>query len=210
MTRRGLMIANALKSGDLPSGYTALEYLQSTGTQYIDTGFKPNQDTRAVVDCNIAGTMGSYGCFGARDYTNSRSFWFGKASSAYKSCYFAYKQNSQATTLAAGYCDARHTFDANKNKLYIDGTQVVSLATATFSVNYNFFLFAMNDDYQSSGNPQARLGGTITLYSAKIYDNDVLVRDFVPCLDRSNIPCLYDKVNKQTYYNVGTGTFNYG
>ena len=34
----------------LPSGYTELEYIQSSGTQYIDTGFKPNQDTRVVGD----------------------------------------------------------------------------------------------------------------------------------------------------------------
>ena len=29
--------------------YTELKYLRSTGTQYIDTDFKPNNDTRIIV-----------------------------------------------------------------------------------------------------------------------------------------------------------------
>ena len=34
----------------MPSGYTEVEYIESTGTQYIDTGFTPNQDTRMLLD----------------------------------------------------------------------------------------------------------------------------------------------------------------
>ena len=37
----------------LPDGYTKLEYLQSSGTQYIDTGVYPNQDTRVVCDVEL-------------------------------------------------------------------------------------------------------------------------------------------------------------
>ena len=48
------------------------------------------------------------------------------------------------------------------------------------------------------------------LYYCKIYNGDTLVRDFVPVIDGSNIACLYDKVEKKCYYNVGTGTFSYG
>ena len=34
----------------LPSGYTEVEYVENTTSAYIDTGFKPNQDTRIVYD----------------------------------------------------------------------------------------------------------------------------------------------------------------
>jgi hypothetical protein len=34
----------------LPEGYTQLDYIESTGTQYIDTGFKPNQDTKIYMN----------------------------------------------------------------------------------------------------------------------------------------------------------------
>ena len=38
--------------GALPSGYTQLEYIESTGTQYIDTGIVPNSTTTAEVKFN--------------------------------------------------------------------------------------------------------------------------------------------------------------
>ena len=196
------------EKGGLPSGYTALEYLESSGTQAIDTGYKPNSDTRLVVDCLIQGTFGAYGCHGVRDYTNSHSFWFGKGSTAYNRLYGAY--NNQTQNSNTNYYDARHTFDFGANKLLVDNVQVLSFTAATFSVNYNLFLFAVNDDYQSSGNPQIRLGGNCKTYSAHIYENDVLTHSFVPCLDNNNVPCMYDLIGRTTHYNIGTGNFTYG
>ena len=40
--------------------YTELEYIQSSGTQYIDTGFKPNQDTRVVTKFDMIQTESKY------------------------------------------------------------------------------------------------------------------------------------------------------
>jgi hypothetical protein len=47
------------------------------------------------------------------------------------------------------------------------------------------------------------------LYSFKVFNNGVLVQNLVPCLDNNATPCLYDLVSKQTFYNQGTGTFDY-
>ena len=47
----------------------------------------------------------------------------------------------------------------------------------------------------------------VKCYSASIYDNDVLTRDLVPCLDNDENPCLYDKITGKTFYNKGTGEF---
>lgn len=44
----------------------------------------------------------------------------------------------------------------------------------------------------------------------KIWEGDVLVHDFIPCLDAEGVPCPYDAVNQVTYYNDGTGDFEYG
>ena len=41
----------------------------------------------------------------------------------------------------------------------------------------------------------------------KIYDEDTLLRDYVPVLDENNIACLYDTVEGKFYYNQGTGVF---
>ena len=47
------------------------------------------------------------------------------------------------------------------------------------------------------------------IYYCKIYDNNQLVGDFVPALDENNVPCLYDKVSSQYFYNTGAGTLGY-
>lgn len=48
---------------------------------------------------------------------------------------------------------------------------------------------------------------TAKIYSCKIYDNGVLMRDFWLCYDPDGVACLYDKVEKKYYYNAGTGEF---
>ena len=66
---------------DLPSGHKPLEYIESSGTQYIDTGFIPNQDTRVVVDFEFIDFTEDYGgVFGGRNgNTNAFAFYYGKS-----------------------------------------------------------------------------------------------------------------------------------
>ena len=49
--------------------------------------------------------------------------------------------------------------------------------------------------------------GATRLYSAKIWDNDILIRDYVPCKNSNGEIGLYDFVNNQFYGNSGTGEF---
>ena len=48
------------------------------------------------------------------------------------------------------------------------------------------------------------------LYGCKIWENDILIRDFVPMLRKSdNKPGLYDIVNNRFYMNIHEGEFSY-
>ena len=52
---------------------------------------------------------------------------------------------------------------------------------------------------------------SIRMYKYKIWDNNILVRNFVPVIRKSdNVAGMYDIVTKQFFENAGTGTFNYG
>ena len=42
----------------LPSGYTQLEYIESTGTQYISTGITPTENTKVVIEFNSSSSSG--------------------------------------------------------------------------------------------------------------------------------------------------------
>ena len=75
---------------------------------------------------------------------------------------------------------------------YIGG----SVSTSAFTRSNNLHLFRSNT---------ADTDG-VYVYYFKVYDNDTLVRDFVPALNGDNKAGLYDKVTKEFYLPIGTGT----
>ena len=52
---------------------------------------------------------------------------------------------------------------------------------------------------------------TAKIYYCKIYENDSLVRDYVPCIDTQlGVAGFYDLVDNRFFGNKGTGLFIYG
>lgn len=181
---------------------TKVNYIESTGTQYIDTGVKPSNSTK--VDIKFM-------------YNSLNGFVYGSRTSSSGSG--AHEFIINASGLVFPQFDGQHNeVSSSYNKIgeeyilsnsqsgaYINGNLIKSYNTATFSSKHSMFLFGLNQN----GTVEYRkfIG---RLYYCKIYNGDTLVRDFVPVIDGSNIACLYDKVEKKCYYNVGTGTFSYG
>ena len=182
----------------LPSGYTKLAYIQSTGTQWVDTGFKPNQNTRIKMDCNVIGfnSMDAF-LFGARIASGNTAFCL--AADDANTRWFALYGN--AVQNPTGTCTGKHSIDFNQNVLTLDGKKS-TFAKTTFQSSYNLLLFATI----TNGNVDSQRG-KMAIYSCQIYDNGTLVRDFVPCINGSGEVGLYDLVGKQFYGNAGTGVF---
>ena len=184
--------------GSLPDGYTELEYLQSTGTQYIDTGFKPSNYTRVVADFMVdAWGSGTTFLFGAQTSNNQRYCLGFSSSGTMRNDYGA--QYTSIDIISAG---TRYTADKNKNVFtYSGSTQTWTQTAETFSNTLTMRLFAR--DYSSS---PGYLKGKI--YNLKIYNNTALVRNFVPAKRNSDGSLgLFDTVFKEFYTNAGTGTF---
>lgn len=182
-------------SGD---GVNYVEYIESSGTQYIDTGFKPNQDTRVVMDFQMLQASSTTAMFGARTSASSNNYAFCRTSSNFRSDY-----NKTYTQTWSGEVATRWTVDKNKNATTFNGS-TQTYDAATFTCPNSMYLFAVNEL------GSARFQTYMKLYSCKIYDNGTLVRDYKPALDPDGVACLYDKVNKKYYYNIGTGTFTAG
>lgn len=182
----------------LPTGYTQVEYIQSSGTQYVNTLFKPNQNTRVVMDCDLIASAKYPTGFGAWDSTSGKNSFIYVYASATSGLY--YYGNSYGGFTPSGYT-GRKLVDANKNVLSIDGVVITTATAATFSCSYNMYLFAFN----SVGTVDNLT--TMKLYSCQIYDNGVLVRDYIPCTNPSGAYGLYDLVNSKFYGNAGTGSF---
>ena len=183
----------------LPSGYTQLEYIQSSGTQWIDTGFDPNQNTGVTMDFQLTAAASWQCLFGAANNSSnaaSYAFWHSGTSFGF---YFGNANNT-----IAGTATSRHIIIANKNVATLDDSQSVSIANSQFETNYPILLFAPN--YAGASPYPAKM----RLYSCQIYDNGTLVRDFIPCINASGAIGLYDIVDGQFYANAGSGTFTAG
>ena len=169
----------------LPDGYKAVEYAHSSGEQFVDAGFCPNEKTRA----DIRFLMHSYGDysspFGARNDNADQFFVSGSHSAGY---YFS-RHGTGATDLPGkdGYAGpgalvnkpaviGYHKFSLNQNVFSLDEYSYSFSASATFTCPYSAYVFA------SHGTGGIQHPAAMELYSLKIWDDGVLVRDFVPCV----------------------------
>lgn len=188
----------------LPSGYKRLEYIESSGTQYIDTGFVPNQDTGFVIDAEVLDTNTSGECHISSVF-KSPNYFTCRLNSSYNG--FAYRYGTGILTAVsyAGGHYARHIFTRSKNKAQVDGSTVTEFTYETFNVGYNLYIFAGNNEGRGA------IGYTkLKLYSYMLYDNGTLIRDYIPCQTPDGQIGLWDDVNSVFYGNAGTGTFTAG
>lgn len=180
----------------LPVGYTRLAYIQSSGTQYVDTGFVPNQDTQFILDCERVTSNSADHFFGVRTGTSAKeAFCLYIYNSGWR---FAYNDHVAAYN---GELSKRNLIDSNKNITTINESLTLTGTYAKFTASASALLFAMRS--VSSGISY----GEFRLYFCQIYDNGTLVRDYIPCINASGAVGLYDLVGKQFYGNAGTGVF---
>ena len=183
----------------LPSGYKELEYIQSSRTQYIDTGFKPNNNTRVVMDSEFLATpSGNTALFGARTAANNKNYAMLFIPSSFRSDYN--DVYSQTWAVAA---TPRRIYDKNKETTTIDGT-AKSYTNSVFQADYTLSLFAIN----AAGTVQ--WFASMRLYACQIYNNGALIRDYIPCTNADGAIGLYDLVTAAFFANAGTGTFAAG
>lgn len=191
------IVPQLIAPNGLPNGYTELEYIQSSGTQYIDTDFSPNQDTRVVCKAQYTDISGSFCLFGARYSVSERRYDFLVTG---KQFFSEYNSNSGSYTTLPATTDVLE-IDKNKNVTTINGASHSSHNYATFQEPCNMLLFAENT------NNSPHLQAKAKIYYFKIYDNGTLIRDYVPCVDPGGNIGLYDLVNKKFYGNAGSGVF---
>ena len=184
------------------SEITKLEYIQSSGTQYIDTGFKPKNTTHVICDFQFENTAKTQYLFCARGPSSGYANRYGlllNSAGYFRSDYGSANKNFPTTVALGG----RHTVDKNGLSCTIDDTTVTNTAK-TFTGSYNLYLFAGN----TGGS--MREPASVKIYSCQIYDNDVLVRDFIAAKLSDGTVGLYDKLSGLLYINAGTGTFEAG
>lgn len=179
----------------LPNGYTALEYIQSSGTQYINTDIQG--EAKVVIDCQgVSSSSTSEIIIGS--YTYPPSF-FGQAGSTGK-----YGFNANALT-DVDYT-TRKTFTINFNDdatVQYDSTTIQYTDSGTLYTSANYALFrAMARSASNYYYAKARI------YSVTFEQNGVYVAKMYPAKrDSDNALGMYDTVRNTFYTNAGTGAF---
>lgn len=184
----------------LPDGYTAVEYIQSSGTQYIDTGRKLTQDSDITIDFSIVGEIyRDAGIFGSRQsalknnltlFQNKNPIVFSGDFSEYQKHRFASAASLELTKI-----------QINKAGVWVNDILKKSWSdVADFETPTNGLIFDVGNNNWSGNKAVMRL------YSYT--DGDA--QRLAPCLDANGVPCLYDLIGKTALYNQGTGAFTWG
>lgn len=210
MIRRRLMMLKK-SSGGLPEGYTAVDYLQSSGKQWINTeyilqssdtvelkaeyaqkgslnystAYLCGSDKRAGVDFDISEDIAGFGIrdvFGAVTTRSGVSPEIGTE--------FVVVSSISLLRVVVG-----ETI-----------TEIPKGAQTYTPLNWPVYLFTTNRNKTAFG--AAFIG---KIYYAKITNGQgEMTLNCIPCLDTEGVPCMFDLVSRKSFYNKGNGSFTWG
>ena len=210
---RLLKTHDKLNKFGIPLGYTRVEYLESTGVQYIDTLWSPSSNNlRVKFKVKSTGAPNKTAICGSEQLNIIPRWVFilcGQDTDVTKTYPLTgdWNNSSQGFTFTSGtILDIDWTTSSTSTTITDAITNTTYTQTFGSTINYTNNTTTLKL-FQNTDTQKSR----IQMNYYKIWDNDVLVRDFVPCLDLLGKPCLYDLVGQKTYYNLGSGAdFTYG
>lgn len=205
---------------NLPYGFTELEYLKSSGTQYIDTLSAPNNATGMIISYK-ATSRSDYMTIGAADLIENVSnvvYPLRWDAAGMNVCHWGAGQGYTGNSTEAR---AYHHWESSLNWKNDRWSRIVSmddgfegkvslasLGTPRGSgvipqLNTSLYFFGRNQ--------RGALGFAFSghVYFVKISQGSAVVQYFVPVLDAKGTPCMFEKISRKCFYNKGKGTFGY-
>lgn len=200
----------------LPYGYSQLNYIQNTGSQYINTEYIPNNSTKIQARIAPIVVTGSQYFYGARETSSSTIMLAFSGSSGNNN--YSTSLNGNSTTasmvrISGHILDIEQIITSNLETVRLESTihntttGIVETIYSSYNAGINnntlsLYLFAFNTSNRSPG---------MRVYSFKIIENGVLLKDFIPARRNSdNVLGLFDLINSVFYTNAGSGTFTAG
>lgn len=187
------------------NGFTRLEYLQSTGTQWIDTKIFVDQDCEAIVECSADDFYQHY-IFGARSRVGVNDmfcFILGDVANAYPQ--FDGNTGKYGNENLISQIKNRSTIVLNSSGCFINEKTFTTFASySDFATPVPVALFAMREIDKIDSRTFAG-----KIYSFQIKKKGELLLDLIPALDSSGKPCMFDKASQIPLYNNGDGEFIY-
>ena len=190
--------------------YILLDYIESTGTQYIDTKLVASEGYDAYMDMEILdfgpSTTSVYGVIGSHNPTEP----WGRNSVDARGPLFVGSVDTYAW-----FNDTQST-DRHNYWFSTVGQDVHMSVDNVEKTPYDKVNDGLGGDHNSTNtlyvffanNYPSFVPSKLRLYSCKIYAKNGDKRDFVPAMRKNdNEVGLYDKIHNVFYTNIGTGKF---
>ena len=193
-------LRNALMTGKRLPYDAEVEYLESSGTQWINTGYYPNNNTKLQYRCFSASSGTACGCMNGIGWKPSFSLVF------YTGVSPRWGTNANTSYTPFTWANVDITVEQDKD-CYLNGQLVRSYTDTQFQMQYPLIVF----DRSELNNNHDPYEGKV--YYLKIFENGVLVRDYIPVRvgsGSSAVGYLYDRVSGKLFGNAGTGDFVLG
>ena len=195
----------------LPEEYQEIEYIESTGTQYIDTNYVANSKTNYEIEAQVNHDLKIDGClFGSRTAAGTSD-----AIVLWHNTLYNFNEEVVSPVVAGNEKSKRYStsdfpfrkFRYINNTFYMDDNIITQFTNKLSDSNvFHLYLMALNHNGVANGRMYR---GKIKYF--KIWENDTLVRDYIPCYRKSdNTIGMYDLVEEKLYTNLGTDTFKKG
>ena len=184
----GAVLGNVASAGALPSEYRAVEYVESTGSQGVNTKVVPSSSTRVVANLAFTETPTALACCGY-----STAFVFGADATGW------YANLGATVRPDASFDLDRHTFDVVNGSQKFDGIEFgtgASCSVGTAAYGQTLYLFGSRQVWLE----KIQYPMKARIYSCQIYSGETLVRDFIPCY-------LISDETKVGFYDVASNAF---
>lgn len=210
MDRRRLLMLQQEQEG-LPDGYTQLEYLQSNGTQWINTEY-------ILQGSDTVELKAEYARKGSLNY--SAAYFCGSDITYQKG--YSIAEDTKARGIREVFGDVM-TYSDLRPKVGTKFIVVSSISLLRVVLGENIIDFSKGAQtytpldwplylFTTNRNGTAFDGAFIgKIYYAKITNSQgEMTLNYIPCLDANGVPCMFDLVSRKSFYNIGTGSFTWG
>ena len=196
--KQGKWISKINPDVSVPAGYTQLEYIESSGTQYINTNIKPTGSMDFEVTAYVQSSAAQGTLFSGGDNYNSKYLGVSIDQTHSGESDIRYDSQRYKFTLSS----EKFTISKVSNKLLLNNVEFAACSVVTFASNYPIRLFS----YNRGGSIGEKIAAK--LYGLKLSDNGSDVANFIPAKRNSDgVVGLYDLVSKSFFTNAGTDTF---
>lgn len=178
--------------------YQQVNYIRSYGNNVIELNYIPNNNTKVEVEFSTEQVTSDLQkaviLFGSAYNFDSSAYEF--VLSAYGATY--YGSQGPRSELGINIPNKKYLVIQDKNSTYIDGVLKNTYTQENFTSPYKMCVFATHRNYGYVISEYSK-----NLYYMKIYENNKLMLDLVPCYRKlDKLAGLYDKINNMFYMDI--------